>query len=850
MPFFGPAHAVSTDRPALGLSHPESGLFAPVSPASWKRARYPLGAHTGADEESATFAVFAPRATAVLLEIYAQPIQQASSQEPLFDYWLAQGKDGTWRACVEWQPVGAAPLFYGYRCFGPNWPLHPDFRRGGSAAGFICDVDGAGNRFNPNKLLIDPYAREISHDKECPEVSALGHHGGAYGTGLGHYRGIGDALPSRPRREVDTGAFAPKSVLIDDASSFGVKPRIKQQDAAIYEAHVRGLTRHPSSSRLRATLGHLQGFEGVADVPEKLRGTYLGAGYMAPYLKALGITTIEFLPVHECANDLNGEGLREADGPGRTGAAANYWGYMTYAFFAPDRRYAHDRTPGGATREFKGMVKAFHDQGIEVYLDVVYNHHGEGGLWGKPDGSGADPDTAEVLSLRGFDNAGYYALTGDPRYYWDSTGCGNNLDASQSVVQNLIKDSLLYWSQEMGVDGFRFDLASVLGRHRDHGYSFLPASTLLADIAAMAKKHRIEVIAEAWDTGGYHVGGFPTGWGEWNGHYRDSVRRFGKGAGNAFDFIAVMNGDFDRYADQGGAHKSVNFITAHDGFTLLDLVSYDGKSNGQAWPFGPSDGGSDNNDSWGSSGDPALRRQRLRNFFTFLVFARGVPMLVAGDEYGRTQNGNNNPYNLDNVGMWQNWDMAGSPTPTRLSVMERSAMADGHSDPGAAITYHDNYGDNGGEANKLLGFVQFLLSLRAVHASLRQIKYGDMQLDAGRDVTYAFSRPDGSWHFQGGERSMMLRIDGSEVRDRDFLLLINMQAESVDFSLHQPHANRQWARLVDTAPWAESKAEGVAEGETEGRAQEQGNYWLPHQAERLANHYRVHAWSVVVLQEL
>jgi isoamylase len=809
----------------LGQNHPKTGPLSQVSATTWKRAKFPLGAHRHPTREAVTFAVYASKATRVLLEIYSAPMGQQAAA----DYWLALGPDGAWRGCVTWDP--GTPLFYGIRCWGPNWPFAAQWRRGNSGAGFLCDVDAFGNRFNPNKLLLDPYAREMSHDKEGPEVFALGHHGGAYGSGAGGYRGVDDHLPEQVRREVDTGLLAPKGVYFQDKTDRGRKPRIPAQDTVIYEAHLRGLTRHPSAGRWRQILKGQAGFETQSDIPAHWRGTYLGALLAAKYIKGLGATTIEFLPVQECANDHNGHGMSAAAHSG----TANYWGYMTQAFFAPDRRFASTTEPGAATREFKQMVKAYHDEGLEVYLDVVFNHHGEGGLWGLPSGKGPDVNTAEMLSLRGLDNTAYYALAADPRYYWDSSGCGNNLDGSKPMVQQLVLDSLRYWSEEMGVDGFRFDLATVLGRQGDINHEFSQAAHLLHAIEKLSVELGFKVIAEAWDTAGdgYQVGQFPRGWAEWNGHYRDSVRRFLKGDGNAFDFASVMNGDYDRYADQGGPHKSVNFITAHDGFTLLDLVSYGDKNNGAAWPFGPSDGGSSNNDSWDSRGSATLRRQRLRNFMTVLAFARGVPMLVAGDEMGRTQNGNNNPYNLDNVGMWLNWDSLATSAPNRVAVTESSPDH----------PYHDNFGDAGPSpwaANSLFGFTRFVLKMRKDHPSLRQDRYGDLSLDSGDDVTHWFKKPDGFSDLMGYERSMLMRLDGSEIGDADFVVLVNMEDHPVTFTLPS-QTHHRWVRRIDTAAWAEPE----------------GNAWDlnhatpidPHLGSDLA-HYSVQPWSIVVLQEV
>jgi glycogen operon protein len=791
----------------LGANHPQQGAYSTAEQNTWAGAAFPLGAHLAG--ETATFAVYSRNATRVLLEIY-----DASTAAPArFDYWMERGSDHVWRARLNAVRNGA---YYGFRCWGPNWPFSAQWRRGGSAAGFIADVDANGNRFNPNKLLFDPYARELSHDRETPEMKDVHHHNaGMYGTGPDLYAGNQDRYPPVVRRVFDTGPWAPKSVLVQDVTPTGAKPRILQKDAVIYEAHLRGLTRHPSSSRLVSILNGISGFENVVNVPEALRGTYAGAAYMAKYLKALGISAVEFLPVHEFANDLNPEGSPGWDRAVDEPPQGNNWGYMTYGYFAPDTRYAHDRSPGGPTREFKNMVKAFHDEGIEVYLDVVYNHTGEGGIW---DGSA---NTAEVLSMRGLDNAEYYALAVGNRYYWDSTGCGNNLDASKPVVRQLIKDSLEYWSREMGVDGFRFDLATVLGR-TGPGYGFEGGAQLLGEIARLAEDRHFEVIAEAWDTAGYHVGDFPSGWAEWNGEYRDAVRRFMKGDACIGSFVRSVNGDFHRFHDQGGPHKSVNFITAHDGFTLMDLVSYNHKNNGVLWPFGPSDGGADNNHSWDSGGDHALRRARMRNMVTTQIFSRGVPMLLGGDEFARTQNGNNNPYKIDSIAAWQNFDMIASSSPTEVPT-------------GGSGTYHHNYGNDANPTGKngFFLFTKFLLDLRKAHPCLRQDRFADFALDYGDDVTYWFKAEDGVSDFTWDARCLHWRIDGSAVRDSDFLICLNMWHEAVRFAIPQLRPGRRWVRLIDTAPWAEVH----------------GNHWLRENAAVIESTYLVHPHSTVVLAE-
>jgi glycogen operon protein len=347
----------------------------------------------------------------------------------------------------------------------------------------------------------------------------------------------------------------------------------------------------------------------------------------------------------------------------------------------------------------------------------------------------------------------------------------------------------------------------------------------LGKIARLAEAEDIEVIAEAWDCefpGGYQVGNFPSGWAEWNGNYRDVVRRFVKGDnGLAHAFAAAVNGDYVRCADQGGPHKSVNFLTAHDGFTLMDLVSYGHKNNDGPWPFGPSDGGADENLSWDSGGDHALRRERLRSFFTILTFSRGVPMSVYGDEFAHTQNGNNNPWSLDTVATWSNYDMLASDAPHRVPT----------GGPGA---YHDNYGKDAGTSGKngFFLFVHHLLAIRGRYQCLRQSVFGNFTLGSPGDVTFLFTRPDGISALELEDCALQWWIDGSAVGEDDFLLLINMRHTLVDFRVPPPRGARQWRRIIDTARWAEP------EGNTWGAS---GSAIAPNRS------YGVHPFCVAVL---
>lgn len=774
--------AMAAPKYKTGYKHPATGRLSQVK-ETFERTTDSMGASY--EDTNAVFTLYSKNATKVLLEIYAKPSGVVAS----YDYWMTKGSDNIWRVTVADVPN---IVYYGFRLWGPNWTYNSNWARGNSGAGFICDVDSNGNRFNPNKVLYDPFAREISHDKSNPTVMGSTHNPGMFGTGDGLYQGIA-------RRNFDTGLWAPKAILFaNTGSDYGYKPNIPQEDAIIYEAHVRGLTKHPSASKLKTLTTSIPGMENVVDVPSAYRGTYKGAAYMAKYLKALGFNTVEFLPVHETDNDSN-----PTDSPG-----GNYWGYQTFSYFAPDRRYAYDKTAGGPTREFKEMVKAYHDLGMEVYLDVVYNHTGEGGIW---DSTGK---AADVVCFRGVDNAEYYAIpNGMPQAYWESTGCGNNLNASKEIVKKMVTDSLRYWATELGVDGFRFDLAPVLGRDILPNYDFNSYADLLIRIGNLHAETGAEMIAEAWDCqypGGYQVGNFPFGWGEWNGKYRDGIRRFVKGGGMSTGFGDYFNGSYNMYQDQGGPHKSVNFVIAHDGFTLLDLVSYNGKNNKIEWPFGPSDGGNDNNDSWDHGGNTTLRRQQLRNFWTIQMFSRGVPMVVWGDEFGRTQNGNNNPYNIDSVATWNNYEMIATDSPNLVST-------------GGGGAYHNNFGTdlNADGKNTLFIFTKQLTNLRANHKSLRQNNY---------NIYYAFTKADGSG-LDSSDRAVRVHIDGSSVGDSDFLVLINSWTDKVNFTLPNADSGKRWYRVIDTSSWAESC----------------NNFW-PSDTSSFSGIYGVNAWSIVVLQ--
>ncbi|MCC2594701.1 glycogen-debranching protein [Tessaracoccus sp. OS52] len=750
-------------------------MILPIEQDQWAIADWPLGAQPRPD--GTTFAVYAPAATRLQLEFYPTAI----GSDAAITFLPAKGLDGIWRAKLTGVTLGD---LYAYRAWGMNWPWVEDWEPG-SLAGFLGDLDVDGNRFNPNKVLFDPYAHEITHNMFSDLIFEEGIDNGIFATGDDDYQG-------KPRRQWDTGPYAPKGAVLADTTPLAAKPRISGAETAIYEVQVEQLTGHPSVLNLSELLAGEPGFEDVVGIPDELRGTYKAVGMMAPYIKALGFTTVELLPVHET----------NVSESGRQGLT-NQWGYMTLSYFAPSRRFSSDKSIGGPTREFKEMINAFHECGVEVYLDVVYNHTAEGGNW---DG---DVNTVSFTSLGGFAASDIYVMTSDKMLVDGATGTSNQLNFSSAAAQQLVLDSLAYWTRVMGVDGFRFDLATVLGRKPEEAHPddwslqkrFFTDHPLLVEIAAWAKREHIEVIAEAWDLWGYEVGNFPRGWGEWNGRYRDAVRRFTKGDGNTQAFLEMINGDHHHFHDNEGAQKTVNFVDAHDGFTMTDLVSYQEKVNDQPYPFGPSDGGSNNNLSWDSGGSQPLRRQRVRNLWTLLFFSRGVPMVVGGDEFGRTQNGNNNPWALDSIAMTNNYAMIRTNAPHRVQVAPEL--------PDAA--YHDNFGEfeNEPDVNGLFRFATFVANLRQRHDSLRQDAYGDLIPD-NKDVSYLFHTPTLDHFPEEGDRAVSVFINSPE---DDFWLMINMTPDPVDFAVAPAADGRVWRRLIDTAQFAEPAHNHWPEGE-------------------------------------
>ncbi|TCJ19156.1 glycogen debranching enzyme GlgX [Flaviaesturariibacter flavus] len=660
------------------------------------------------DGKGVNFALHAAHATGVELCLYEKYGKRTRESARLR---LGERSHHVWHGYVPGLRPGQ---LYGYRVDGPYEPQN-------------------GHRFNKNKLLLDPYAKAIS--------GTVHWHDSLFGYKVGHRDG--DLSFSK----TDSGNFMPKSVVIDGSFDWenDAPLRIPYHKSIIYEAHVKGLTyRHP-------------------DIPESIRGTYAAIAHpaMIRYLQDLGITAIELMPVHHFVDErfLADRGL------------VNYWGYNTIGFFAPDVRYSSSGGNGGQVREFKEMVKALHQAGIEVILDVVYNHTAEGNQMGA------------TLCFRGADNLDYYRLTEDARYYMDYTGCGNTLNVMTPNTLRMIMDSLRYWILEMHVDGFRFDLAAALAREF-HDVDRL--GSFFDIIHQDPVISQVKLIAEPWDIGegGYQVGRFPAGWAEWNGKYRDTMRDYWRGAGSVLgEFALRLTGSPDLYFnDFRHPFASINFVTAHDGFTLRDLVSYNDKHN-EANNENNNDGESHNR-SWncgaeGPTDDPEvlqLRARQQRNFMATLFLSQGVPMIVAGDELGRTQGGNNNAYCQDNEISWIDWE---------------------HQDKG------------------LLAFMQKLIHFYRSHPVFTRKRWFKGQPIKGVGVEdIAWFQPSGeemseeNWTndfakslavFLNGKALRTVDEQGNPVHDDNFYLLFNAHFDGIDFHIPQARYGAGWEKVIDTS---------------------------------------------------
>jgi glycogen operon protein len=580
--------------------------------------------------------------------------------------------------------------------------------------------------FNEHKLLLDPYARALTG--KASNIDNL----------LLPYDPFASDKPYVMDRR-DNTAIMPKSIVIDSNFDWrgDKRPEIPLEKLLIYEVHLKGFTAHPSS--------------GVSSP-----GTYLGFIEKIPYLKELGINAVELLPIHEFYVDdfLIQKGL------------TNYWGYNTIGFFTPESSYGSGRFPGSQVQEFKTLVRELHKAGIEVILDVVYNHTAEGNEFGP------------ALSFKGIDNPTYYSLTGTADrpfcYFMNYTGCGNSMNLGSTPVIRFVMDSLRYWVEEMHVDGFRFDLASVLGREEGR---FQRAASFFDAISQDPVLSRIDLIAEPWDLGTYEVGNFPVDWAEWNGRFRDRVRKFGKGdEGQVSDLGWRLTGSYDLYGDDGrSAYDSINFVTCHDGFTLYDLVSYNNKHNDAN--LEDNRDGSNDNHSWncgieGATGDAGvmeLRKRLIKNHLCVLLFSSGTPMVLGGDEFMRTQKGNNNAYCQDNEISWFDWGLA-----------ERNA--------------------------DILSFFRKAVAFTKRYTILQRRKYF-----LGKDLN-ADSIPDLSWFGTDGNeprwldhslRTLCYRLDGGEVESElgsyQLFIILNADYNVQGVRLPEPAGGKHWHRVVDTS---------------------------------------------------
>jgi isoamylase len=669
-------------------------------------APYPLGATP--DDAGVNFSIFSEHATGVTLCLYGG----VGGNTETARIPLSERTEHIWHAYIRGVRTGQR---YGYRVSGPYDPP-------------------AGHRFNPAKLLIDPYTRALDRSPRWND-SMMG------------YRSITVGTP--PRLDThNSGRAMPKCVVVDSAYDWegDRKPAIAWENLIIYEAHVKGMTAtHP-------------------EVPRKVRGTY--AGLAAPtiirHLNSLGVNAVELLPVHQTGPEHRLEKL----------GLTNYWGYNSIGYFAPDVRFASGNAPASSIAEFKSMVKAFHRAGIEVILDVVYNHTAEG------------DENGPTICFRGIDNANYYRLRADGSGRCeDFTGTGNSLDMTHSRVLQMVMDSLRYWIVEMHVDGFRFDLATTVARGPRGEFG---ASPFFAAIGQDPIISTAKLIAEPWDVGegGYRVGGFPVNWKEWNGKYRDGVRDFWRGAdGSMGKFASRVTGSSDLY--RGGGRSplaSINFAAAHDGFTLTDLVSYNDKHN-EANGEGNRDGDSQNR-SWncgveGPTDDPAIRAirdQQKRNFLATLILSQGVPMILHGDELGRTQRGNNNAYCQDNPISWIDWQNADAA---------------------------------------LIEFTRRLIQIRREHPIFRRRGwFSGSPAKSGQLKDLEWFRPDGAemiasdWGV-GYAKTLGAFINGNAMTERDrtgapiiddsFFLMFNSYQQPMEFKLPTKKWGRQWTIVLDTA---------------------------------------------------
>ncbi|MBW1823160.1 MAG: glycogen debranching protein GlgX [Deltaproteobacteria bacterium] len=682
----------------------------------FKRSRLPFQFHPGKplplgatlSEDGVQFSIFSRHATSVILQLF----NKSEDQNPSFEIELDPEKNKTgdiWHVFVK--RVNAGQL-YGYRVDGPYKPK-------------------AGMRFNKNKLLLDPYSRAVT---------------GNFNWDLSDARGYDIHSPEGDLSfcSIDSAKGAPKCIVVDESFEWGDdRPlRIPLRDTIIYETHVRGLTCHPASQ-------------------VKHPGTFQGVVEKIPYLKELGITAVELLPIQE----FDESEITQKD-PTSGKELMNYWGYSTLSFFAPKGRYSSSGTMGEQVVEFKKMVRELHRAGIEVILDVVFNHTAEG------------DETGPTLCFRGLDNKIYYMLLGRGRRYENYSGCGNTFNCNHPLVRGFILDCLRYWVVKMHVDGFRFDLASILGR--DQNGKMLENPPLIERIAEDPVLRDAKIIAEAWDAAGaYQVGSFPgKRWAEWNGRFRDDIRRFWRGDPGMVSGLATrLAGSSDLYQKSGRApFHSINFITCHDGFTLHDLQSYAAKHN--ETNGGRNKDGADENFScnYGVEGETdnseinTLRTRQIKNFLATLMLSQGVPMLLGGDEFRRTQRGNNNAYCQNNEVSWYNWNLV--------------------------------------EENKdVFRFTKEMIAFRKRHPSLRRERFftgKDNDQNGLFDITW-YSKTLHPLHWSKESRSLAYLIDGSRLEtgakhdDNDLYLIFNASEKSLTFSLPELPSRKKWWGVIDTS---------------------------------------------------
>jgi glycogen operon protein len=752
------------------------------------------GAFYNQELQQIQFQVYSKNALRIELCIFNAP----KSSTTIKTYTLTKDEFSSWSVLLKKDSIGLPAketvVYYGYRVWGPNW-IYDSKWKPGCSAGFLCDCDNNGNRFNPNKLLIDPWTFEISHDP-APRLSTIdpNEYSNEY------YSGDKD-------RTIDTAPFAPKSMLVLDLENIftGIKPKRHIKDDVVYEVHVRGFTAQDQS------------------IPSGFRGTYKGAALKAGYLRDLGITAVEFLPIFHFASEQNDDGDPRGD---------NYWGYMPLGFFAPNRRYAADRSPGGSVREFKEMVRAFHEAGIKVFLDVVYNHTGEGLLSrstenndSREDDYRQDPSRACILSFRGLDNATFYSLRTSyidngktAQRYLDNSSCGGNLNVTGEPVKEFILESLEYWANSMGVDGFRFDLAPVLGnKYGSELYEFdsqdanglLQRITRKLPLRSAVTFEGVDLIAEPWASGlgqTYQLGNFPDGWSEWNDVYRSTLRQFENKLhviSTPPHQIANALAGSDQQFWYGSTRKephpfnSINYVSSHDGYCLRDLFSCTSLEY-----------------SWDHGGNTEEQRKAVRNVIALLFTSAGVPMFCGGDELFKTQNFKHNAVAVDDETTHLEWNTFNTGT---IETTNESVLNEIH----------------------LFQFFKGMLSFRNKYSSLRPGNYFT-GLDLGgkgiKDITWY--RNDGNeftvndWN---NGTFLGMRIDNLQYKIKgdagSLLVAYNWNDQFLDLCLPENIKGMQWYRHADTANWFEFASN------------------IDGQLTPLARHYGMYARSVVILIE-